>query len=128
MDGAAVFQSDSRSADAREDARESVEKPRQESSQGPNGTNENGSAKPTNVSGRASGAETPPPEGPAGAEADLLGQDPKQPELPEMSVIDFAIQPPVQDSAVATVLPAASSSPTSASDNAPMDSGSVTQD
>ena len=71
MDGAAVFQSDRRSTDARE----SVEKPRQDSSHGSKGTNGNGRAEPTNLSGPTSGARTPPPELVAGGEADLLGQD-----------------------------------------------------
>jgi ribonucleoside-diphosphate reductase alpha chain len=71
MDGAAVFQADG----SRADLRESVDKPRQESSQESKGTNGSGAITAARLNGESHGADSALPERAAGGEADLLGHD-----------------------------------------------------
>ena len=71
MDGAAVFQADG----SRADLRESVDKPRQKSSQESKGTNGSGAITAARLNGESHGADSALPERAAGGEADLLGHD-----------------------------------------------------
>jgi ribonucleoside-diphosphate reductase alpha chain len=71
MDGAAVFQADG----SRADLRESVDKPRQESSQESKGTNGSGAIAAARLNGGLPDADSALPERAAGGEADLLGHD-----------------------------------------------------